>query len=251
MAGIPTLEPEQLSPLSLRRRDPGSGSRSALTVTVSVAAHAALLGALTVLPLLSDGRLPPQAHEVRAFFAPPLEIAPPPPPPPPPAAAAATRIAPPRAVRADELTAPIEVPEAIFPEAGLELAGEGGVVGGVEGGVPGGVVGGVVGGLPEAPPPPPLQPLRVGAAVKEPRKLRDVSPVYPSLAVAGRVEGVVILECLLDTRGHVQEARVLRGVPLLDEAALDAVRQWVYSATLVDGVPVSVIMTVTVSFRLS
>jgi periplasmic protein TonB len=61
---------------------------------------------------------------------------------------------------------------------------------------------------------------------------------------------VVILECVVDTLGHVQEARVLRGIPLLDEAALAAVRQWVYSTTLVDGVPVPVVMTVTVTFRL-
>jgi len=100
------------------------------------------------------------------------------------------------------------------------------------------------------PPPPPLKPLRVGAAVREPRKVKDVPPVYPPLAVASRIEGVVILECVLDTQGHVQDARVLRGVPLLDEAALAAVRQWAYSTTLVDGVPVPVVMTVTVTFRL-
>jgi protein TonB len=152
-------------------------------------------------------------------------------------------------VPADAFTLPVEVPERIVPEAGIDLGVEGGVSGGVEGGVPGGVVGGIVGGLPEASPPP-VQPLRVGDMVKEPRKLKDVHPVYPPLALSSRLEGVVILECVVDTRGRVQEARVLRGVPLLDQAALDAVRQWVYSITLVDAVPVPVIMTVTVSFRL-
>ena len=239
----------QLSPLSLREPAPGERSKSALTASVSVAAHVVVLGALLVLPLLSDDRLPEQAGEVRAFFATPLELQPPLPPPPPAAARVASRVAAPRPVTRDAFTVPVEVPEQIVPEAGIDLGVEGGATGGVEGGVPGGVVGGVVGGLPEAPPPP-VQPLRVGDVVKEPRKLRGVQPVYPPLALSGRLQGVVILECMVDTRGRVQEAKVLRGVPLLDQAALDAVRQWVYSITLVDGVPVPVIMTVTVSFRL-
>lgn len=238
-----------MSPLSLREPAPGERSKSALTASVSVAAHVVVLGALLVLPLLSDDRLPEQAGEVRAFFATPLELQPPPPPPPPAAARAAARVAAPRPVPKDAFTVPVEVPQQIVPEAGIDLGVEGGASGGVEGGVPGGVVGGIVGGLPEAPPPP-VQPLRVGDVVKEPRKLKDVQPVYPPLALSSRLQGVVILECVVNTRGRVQEAKVLRGVPLLDQAALDAVREWVYSVTLVDGVPVPVIMTVTVSFRL-
>ena len=238
-----------MSPLSLREPASGERAKSALTASVSVAAHVVVLGALLVLPLLSDDRLPEQAGEVRAFFATPLELQPPPPPPPPAAARAAARVAAPRPVPKDAFTVPVEVPQQIVPEAGIDLGVEGGASGGVEGGVPGGVVGGIVGGLPEAPPPP-VQPLRVGDVVKEPRKLKDVQPVYPPLALSSRLQGVVILECVVNTRGRVQEAKVLRGVPLLDQAALDAVREWVYSVTLVDGVPVPVIMTVTVSFRL-
>jgi protein TonB len=249
MASIPSPDARQLSPLSLRAPAPGERSRSALTAFVSVAAHVLALGALLVLPLLSDDRLPEQTRQVRAFFVTPLELQPPAPPPPPAPARVAARVAAPRPVPADAFTLPVEVPERIVPEAGIDLGVEGGVSGGVEGGVPGGVVGGIVGGLPEASPPP-VQPLRVGDMVKEPRKLKDVHPVYPPLALSSRLEGVVILECVVDTRGRVQEARVLRGVPLLDQAALDAVRQWVYSITLVDAVPVPVIMTVTVSFRL-
>jgi protein TonB len=250
MAGILSLDLEAQSHLSRSGLAPASRSRSALTTTVSVAAHAVVLGALVAVPLLTDGGLPEPAGEVRAFFAPPVQSAPPPPPP---AAAAAPTLhveATRRSLAADALTPPIEIPAEIRPEGGIELGVEAGVVGGVEGGVPGGVVGGVVGGLPEAPPPP-LRPLRVGDAVKEPRKIVDVPPVYPALAVSSRIEGVVILECVVDAGGHVQEARVLRGVPLLDQAALDAVRRWAYSTTLVDGVPVPVIMTVTVTFRLS
>jgi protein TonB len=123
----------------------------------------------------------------------------------------------------------------------------------VEGGVPGGVVGGVVGGLPEAPPPPPpppQAPVRVGGQIKPPNKIKDVRPVYPPIAQSARVSGVVIIEATIGTDGRVKDAKVLRSIPLLDQAALDAVKQWQYSPTLLNGVPVSVIMTVTVNFTL-
>lgn len=94
-------------------------------------------------------------------------------------------------------------------------------------------------------------PLRVGEGIVEPRKLHSVPPVYPELARQARVQGTVVLECTISPEGRVTDVRVLRGVPLLDEAARDAVRQWVYTPTLLDGRPVPVIMTVTVNFRLS
>src|SRR5205085_5042671 len=128
-----------------------------------------------------------------------------------------------------------------------------GVPGGVEGGVPGGVVGGVVGGLPEAPPPPPpppQAPVRVGGNIRAPNKVKDVKPVYPPIAQSARVQGVVIIEATIGPDGRVKDAKVLRSIPLLDQAALDAVKQWVYSPTLLNGVPVPVIMTVTVNFTL-
>jgi protein TonB len=230
---------------------PGHGGRPALTAAASIGVHAAALLAVVVVPLLSEDRLPEAAGEVQAFFAAPLELAPPPPPPPPPAPArVAPRVEAARPVPSGGFVAPVEVPTEIVPEAGLDLGLEGGVAGGVEGGVPGGVVGGIVGGLPEAPPPPPVQPVRVGGVVKEPRRVKYVPPVYPGLAVTGRIEGAVVLECIVDVRGRVQDLKILRGLPLLDEAAIEAVRRWAYTPTLIDGVPVPVIMTVTVNFRL-
>jgi protein TonB len=95
-----------------------------------------------------------------------------------------------------------------------------------------------------------VKPLRVGGQIKEPTKLKAVPPVYPESAVRARVEGVVILECLISPQGRVTEVKVLRGVPLLESAAVDAVKQWVYTPTLMDGVPVPVLMTVTVRFDL-
>ena len=93
-------------------------------------------------------------------------------------------------------------------------------------------------------------PLRVGGDIKEPKKLRDVKPVYPADAEAAGIQGVVILEAVIGPSGAVTDARVLRSVPGLDQAAVDSVRQWEFTPTLLNGVPVSVIMTVTVNFTL-
>jgi protein TonB len=107
-----------------------------------------------------------------------------------------------------------------------------------------------VGGLPDAPPPPPVRPVRVGGDIREPRKVLDVPPVYPEIAAKAHVEGTVIIEATIDTRGRVVNATVLRGVPVLDDAALEAVRKWAYTPTLLNGVPTPIIMTVTLRFML-
>ena len=92
--------------------------------------------------------------------------------------------------------------------------------------------------------------LRVGGHIRPPQKVASVSPVYPQEAQDARVQGVVIIEATIGPNGAVQEAKVLRSIPLLDAAALDAVRQWQFTPTLLNGVPVPVIMTVTVNFTL-
>ncbi len=91
--------------------------------------------------------------------------------------------------------------------------------------------------------------VRVGGTIPEPRKIKDVRPVYPDIAKAARFEGDVVLECTIGADGTVSDVTLVRGHPLLDEAAVEAVRQWVYEPVVSNGVPVSVIMTVTVSFR--
>jgi protein TonB len=90
--------------------------------------------------------------------------------------------------------------------------------------------------------------VRVGGNVRAPLKIRDVKPVMPDLAVKARVQGVVILEAVIDEVGAVAQARVLRSIPLLDLAAMEAVKQWMFTPTLIDGKAVPVIMTVTVQF---
>jgi len=222
------------------------------TVPVSIAIHFIALIAVVIVPLMTSAELPEPAAAVKAFFVEPQAAPPPPPPPPPPAPKAQNvpKVTPKVETPPDKFTAPVETPDQIKPEQGLDLGVAGGVPGGVEGGVPGGVVGGVVGGLPDAPPPP-TQAVRVGGNIKEPKKVHHVNPTYPDIAKAARVQGIVILECTISPQGKVTDHKILRGIPLLDQAAVDAVKQWIYTPTLLNGVPVPVIMTVTVNFKLS
>jgi protein TonB len=150
----------------------------------------------------------------------PLPPPPPPPLPPPPPARGRPLPEPPAARTGDE------PPRDLDPPAGAQRQAEGRRA-----------------GAPSA--------VRVGGAIKEPRRLRHVDPVYPDIALQARVQGIVILECTISPEGNVVEVRVLRGIPLLDQAAVDAVKQWVYTPTLLEGQPVPVIMTVTVNFRLN
>jgi protein TonB len=93
--------------------------------------------------------------------------------------------------------------------------------------------------------------VRPGGSVRSPVKIVHVAPQYPQIARASRVQGIVIIEATIDSRGNVESTAVLRSIPLLDQAALDAVRQWKFTPTLLNGVAVPVIMTVTVNFELS
>ncbi|HET9362310.1 MAG TPA: TonB family protein [Vicinamibacterales bacterium] len=122
-----------------------------------------------------------------------------------------------------------------------------------------------LGAAPPPPPPPPLPPsqnltaspewavgaIRVGGAIKPPAKMKHVNPVYPPIAMSSRVQGVVILEVVIGADGRVAQARVLRSIPLLDQAAIDAVMQWEFTPTLLNGQPVPIIMTTTVQFTLT
>jgi protein TonB len=119
-----------------------------------------------------------------------------------------------------------------------------------------GGIGGAAPGVAPPPPPPPPEPLkvdgavRVGGNIKPPTKLKDVRPLYPPEAEAAHVQGVVIVEARIEPDGHVSDVRVLRSIRELDQAAIDAVKQWEFSPTLLNGVAVPVIMTMTVNFVL-
>ncbi len=229
--------------------DPDGRGRRRLTLPASIVIHGAAAVALIVVPLLGSDTLPEPQSSVRAFFAEPMSV---PPPPPPTAArpAAAPRVTPKPQPRPQAFVAPVEVPTQITPEQALDLGDDAGAPGGVDGGVPGGVVGGIVGGLPEAPPPP-VAPVRVGGSVREPRRVSAVPPVYPDIAAKARLTGVVVIEATINERGRVESVNLVQGAPLFSDAALEAVKKWVYTPTLVNGVPTPVIMTVTVHFRLT
>jgi TonB family protein len=93
-------------------------------------------------------------------------------------------------------------------------------------------------------------PVRVGGDIKPPVKIKDAKPVYPPEAQAARIQGVVMIEAIIGVDGRVTGTRLIRSVPQLDAAALDAVRQWEYTPTTLAGKPVEVIMTVTVNFSM-
>ncbi len=215
---------------------------------LTLALHALVLMGVVIVPLLREEPLPRiESPAIAAFLTSPLAA--PAAPPPPPAPRAAAPISPVARDSATPFTIPAEVPEAALQEASLDIGLAGGIPGGVEDGVPGGVVGGIVGAVDAGPPPPPKL-VSVGGVVHAPRKIKDVPTVYPDAALQARIQGVVVLECTISANGRVEDVHVVQGRPPLDAAAIEAVRKWVYTPTLVDGVPVRVLMNVTVTFVL-
>lgn len=88
-------------------------------------------------------------------------------------------------------------------------------------------------------------------AMPPPRRIKDVKPVYPLDAMAKGVTGTVILDITVESSGRVSDAKVVRSIPDLDQAALDAVRGWEFEPTLLNGEPVALVLTVTVNFTLA
>src|SRR5262245_47250947 len=229
-------------------------------VVASVVGHAVVLTLVVVLPLMYATDRLPKVPTMMAFVAAPP--APPPPPPPPPALAKAA--AKPAAARPQSAPAPgtfvvpLEAPSQIVPEPPPAMySGEGGVAGGIEGGVAGGIVGGLIAApLPPPPPPPPAPqaprpaaPVRIGGNISTPALVKRVEPTYPDVAIMAKVGGMVILEAVVDANGSVESVKVLRSVKFLDNAAIEAVKQWKYSPLILNGVPTSFVLTVTLNFR--
>ena len=105
--------------------------------------------------------------------------------------------------------------------------------------------------LPPPPPPPPPQRVRVGGNVQAANLLSQVKPVYPPLAKQARIQGVVVLEAIISKEGTIDNLKVITGHPLLIQAAIDAVKQWKYKPTQLNGEPVEVVTTITVNFAFS
>src|SRR5215472_8174360 len=239
------------------------------TVMVAFIAQMVLLTVAVILPMIYFDVLP--SATLQSFLvAPP----PPPPPPPPPAAPAPVKIVKviPRQFDAGKLMAPKVVPKEIaqikeeeLPPATTGAVGVvGGVPGGVAGGTPGGVLGGIIGSVPTAAPPPPPPPpppvqkkdttpkrITIGGNVQQAKLVRQPKPVYPALAKQARTSGVVHLAAVISSNGTIQDLKLISGHPLLVQAAMEAVKQWVYQPTLLNGEPVEVQTQIDVNFTLS
>jgi protein TonB len=235
--------------------------RGGLSVPVSFAAHAVALAALVLVPVFWPEEAPDQIDYIRALIYNP----PPPPPPPLPKGSNTARqkdeppkpTAPETTPQAEKLTAPVEptepkpdpgVPEtdqfgsATGSEQGVPEGMEGGSDEGVVGGVLGGVPGGVIGGTGDGPP--------VLDYDQAPRLLRQTKPQYPQEAFIKKIEGEVLLEIVIGVDGRVGRVRVIRSIPLLDRAAADCVRQWVFSPAIKRGRPVPSVANAPVTFRI-
>jgi periplasmic protein TonB len=232
----------------------GKKTNKPWTVILSGIVQAAFLAVIILIPLIYTEALP-KASLATLLIAPP----PPPPPPPPPAATQIVKVKPQvHLMDAGKLVAPKVIPkevkiikeEAEQPDA---MGAMGGVPGGVPGGQMGGVIGGVIGGVGGAPPPPkPTQTrIRQGGAVQAAKLVNRVQPQYPPLARQTRISGTVRLHALISKDGSVQQLEVMSGHPLLVQAALDAVRQWRYQPTTLNGEPVEVDTTIDVIFSLN
>ena len=226
----------------------GKKTSKSWTMMVSFAFQAAFLGILLLIPLIYTEALP-KAMLATLLVAPP----PPPPPPPPPAQVQVIRRPQVHLMDAGKLMAPKAIPKTVTiikEEADPDMGASGGVLGGVAGGSMGGAIGGVIGGMP-APPKPTASRIKVGGNVTAARLQNKVTPVYPPLARQTRISGTVRLHAIIAKDGTVQQLEVLSGHPLLVQSALDAVRQWRYQPTLLNGEPVEVDTTVDVIFSLN
>ncbi len=225
------------------------------TVVVSMLLQVGFLVILILIPLIYTEALP-RALMSSILLAPP----PPPPPPPPPSATPAIKIKPMvRMMQSGKLVAPKVIPKDVMmikeeaqpPDIN---AGTGaGVFGGVGGGSMG-ALGGLAGGAGRTAPPPPKPTVtrtRVGGAVQAAKLVNRVQPLYPPLARQTRISGTVKLHAIIGKDGTVQQLQVVSGHPLLVQAALDAVKQWRYQPTLLNGDPVEVDTEIDVIFSLS
>jgi protein TonB len=216
---------------------------------LSALVHAVILSTVIVAQLLSLGPLPTPRTVLAFSDVLPVRIIDIPLPAPPRSHSAPAEETPVNA-------APIEAPRDIAPETGREdtpSTRRMSDVPGVEAGMPGGIE------LPghalrieplPAPPRASQEPMRLHSGMRVPRKIVHVPPRYPPTAQAARIEGLVMLEAVIDAAGRVNDVRVIRSIPLLDQAAVEAVRQWRFTPTLLNGEPVSILLTVTLRFTL-
>jgi protein TonB len=229
--------------------------RNPMEWAVSVGIHVLIVTAVVVVPLLFT-----QAIDLHNFQVTYLELPKPPAAAPAPAPPVVQKIARPvRSIAPSRFTAPITIPKTITiaRDEGLPDVNAGGVIGGIPGGETGGTLGGILGGTGSGPAPPiaTTKPekgtvLRVGGDVKPPRQILRIEPQYPLIARKAHVYGFVLIDAVIDEHGNVIQAHAISGPGLLIESSLEAVRQWKYEPTYLNGVPVSIAMNVQVIYSL-
>ena len=255
----PQDDEDELFATALVVSAPSKRNRS-YSLPVSVAGHLFAIALLVLIPILWPEQAPDAPEYIRALiYNPP----PPPPPPLPKGSGLVEKVEPAKQVTPEpdpeKLTAQIEKPteEQLRPEpredaseqAGSETGSdfgdsagmEGGQEGGVVGGVPGGVIGGTVGGTGDGP---------VDDYDQAPRIIKITRPQYPQEAFVKKIEGTVELEILIDANGRVVRARVLKSIPLLDNAAIETVKQWIFQPAVKSGRPVATVAMAPVTFRI-
>jgi len=223
----------------------GGRTRRALVLPLSIAAHGIVFALLAILSLAGID-LPSIARPVQVVLM--AATLPDPPAAPVPARTAAMQ----RAAELVAHAAPVVPPASIGNEILIDFDPADEVRGqpNVPGGVPNGVV---IGVTLDAPPPAPANPPplpRAGGQIQFPRRIGGKPPAYPDVARQARIEGVVVIDAVIDVTGRVTDVRVLQGHPLLEQAALEAVRTWVYEPSRLNGVPTAVMMTLRVTFTL-
>lgn len=216
------------------------------TLPLSFIVHTSILALLIVAPLIATDTLP-RPRTIMEFVTPYVVVAPAMPPP-------LRRSMDDRSpITRTTPDAPAIAPDMIGVESGVAFqpgaiatAGIDSIWGAADVGT--GLARATVDVLPPAPPP--TRRVVVGGDIRPPARSKYVAPRYPDIARANGVQGVVIIEAVIDAHGRVEQARVLRSHPLLDEAALAAVRLWEYTPTLLNDRPTAIVMTVTVQFSL-
>ena len=218
------------------------------TGPVSLLVQAAFVGVLILLPLIYTEVLP--TH----LLATTLVAPPPPPPPPPPPTPQVQHVQRVSEIVNGELRTPNKIPKKIQmikeEEAPPPPSNVVGVVGGVQGGVSGGVMNSIIGS--GAPPPKVAAPqkIRVSQGVAEANLIHKVDPTYPQMAKLAHVTGDVVLSAVISKAGVIENLRATSGHPILVTAAIEAVKQWRYKPTLLNGEPVEVETTITVRFHM-
>jgi len=242
---------------SVKQNRRQSGVVYLTSLMVSLIVHVFMICLLILVPLIFFNVL--QAEDLVAFLLEPP--APPAAPPPASPAVKAEHAARPMRLQAS-VFAPDRIPEGIpAPDTDFDPVDPGSIIAPLsEAASPGGHGGtgtrfepAVISVPPVLPPPPPPnpkpRPIRVGA-LEQSKLILKVNPVYPPLAIKAHVTGTVVLEALIDEEGIVSTVKVLSGHVLLVDAAVQAVKRWKYSPTVLNGEPVPVIATITVVFRL-